>query len=611
MTVMRKKAGFQKIVDAVLHCVHAEKWLAVGIFLIGALVLITFSVESKNEKIEGFPQFTISVVDDLTVFDRGQKIIRAVKAAAGGRSLVLLQHSSEITFEKSGSPRNGYALKLMNQNEDGARLIASILGVFFGQLIFSTIFAVGMLFVVCSMIDGRPFRDQLKSRLVRITLAFYFFSSIAIVNWPVALGSMKIFLLGFGGVVVMSDVYKYVASGVGTNRPKIFFTVGSLVAVLFLMSRNSLDMHDLSAVMLIIATAMFICELATRAQFHYHELKLSFTKFDWVCALCGGFLLLAWRDIISQHYVDAQTYSELSMPVQTLLVPTFWFPFIWIPISIYLLRLVIQTHRTKIASLNAYSEKLLKSIQERELQINLAHYDDLRRQEQEATEAERQTIYRDLHDGIGSKLVAAMYSLRSGRTTKAALEKSLLSCLSDIKKIMNADELQDHRSVQDLFFDYCFTMDDLLSESGVTFAYKVPSEQDFYLIGEAGEVLIKMSQEIVTNSLKHSPARSIFVELKLSDEEITIFIQESSYDFESMDAFGQAKKISSGAGLSNLKLRALEIGVEFSYEQLSDERRSYIFMKLIDQDVICLSDGIFSTTNRRRQFLINQIGELS
>jgi signal transduction histidine kinase len=204
-----------------------------------------------------------------------------------------------------------------------------------------------------------------------------------------------------------------------------------------------------------------------------------------------------------------------------------------------------------------------------------------------------------------------MYSLRSGKTTKAALENALLACLSDIKRIMNADDLQDHRSVQDLFFDYCFTMDDLLSESGVTFAYKIPSEQDFYLIGKAGEVLIKMSQEIVTNALKHSPARSIFVELKLTDEELTVFIQESSYDFESTDAFGQAKKISSGAGLSNLKLRALEIGVEFSYEQLSDERRSCIAMKLIDQDTVFLSDKIFSATDRRRQFLITQIGELS
>lgn len=606
---MRKKTSTLKVVSAVRHSVRAMKWYTVGLFLLAALVSISFSFKGTNNKSNGHPRFAISVVDDLATFDQNQAAILAVDIVARGQSLVLLQYSSEVDFEKHLFSRSGFRLELSKESEEGAKLIFSAISFIWGELIFSTILIVGILLLLYSKIDGRALEAQLKSRLVRITLAFYFFSGIAIVSCPISFEPMRIFLLGFASVILLSDVYKYVASGVGTQRPKIFFAIGALAATVFLVSRDSVDMSDLSAVVLIIATAMFFCELVTRVQFHRHHAVPSFIKFDWVCVLYAGFVLLAWRDIIAQHYLRVQAYGEST--AHFLLTPTLWFPLIWIPVAIHLLNLVVQAHWNKIASLNAYNEKLLKSIQERELQINLAHYDDLRRQEQEATEAERQIIYRDLHDGIGSRLVAAMYSLRSGKTTKAALENALLACLGDIKRIMNADELQDHRSIQDLFFDYCFTMDDLLSESGVTFAYKIPSEQDFYLIGKAGEVLIKMSQEIVTNALKHSPARSIFVELKLNDEELTVFVQESSYDFESMDAFGQAKKISSGAGLSNLKLRALEIGVEFSYEQLSDERRSYIAMKLIDQDTVYLTDKIFSATDRRRQFLITQIGELS
>jgi signal transduction histidine kinase len=204
-----------------------------------------------------------------------------------------------------------------------------------------------------------------------------------------------------------------------------------------------------------------------------------------------------------------------------------------------------------------------------------------------------------------------MYSLRSGKTTKAALENALLSCLTDIKRIMHADDLQDHRSIQDLFFDYCFTMDDLLSESGVTFECKVPSEQDFYLLGKSSGTLIKMSQEIVTNALKHSPARSIFVELKLGESDLCLLIREFNYDFDATDAFGQAKTISSGAGLANLKLRAMEIGAEFHYEQRSDERRSWIEMKLFDPDLVYLPDKVNFEPERRRQFLISKIGDLS
>lgn len=612
--VMTKKAYRKNIVPSLSI---NTSWVLLAVLLV--LIAISWQVgvrhisqhasQSLSEDGSHRSVYTVLINRQNAAPTPGEVILDA-SGIAGGARLQLIKHVAYDSVEPAKVPER-YPVLNETDKLGTAEMSFLVVKFLFGQFVYVTLAMIAMVLWVQSKIDDRPLRKQLKSRQSRIFLGLYCIAVIAAVKWHVSLTFFQLLAYGLFSTVVTVYMYRYIASGVPSFRPKIFLWASIVCSGAFLLFSDTVGIKEICVGALFVATALWLCELVTRGQYRQKDKLQALNKYDWRAIVFGCFLLLAWRDAISIQYIDSQAYQQMSALLRVVLMPVLWFPLAWAPILVFLLKALVENHKKKLETLNIYNEKLLKSIQERELQINLAYYDDLQRQEREAIEAERQNIYRDLHDGIGSRLVAAMYSLRSGRTTKAALENALLSCLTDIKRIMHADDLQDHRSIQDLFFDYCFTMDDLLSESGVTFEYKIPSEQEFYMLGKASGTLIKMSQEIVTNALKHSPARSIYVELILGDADLSVCVREYNYDFDSLDAFGQAKTISSGAGLGNLKLRALEIGAEFHYEQRSDQRTSRIDMKLFDPDLVYLPDKVHFDPERRRQFLISKIGDLS
>ncbi len=450
--------------------------------------------------------------------------------------------------------------------------------------------------VVLWRMDGRPVWRLMQPRPVRVAVLLFVLTTVLMLDWPPVLAWMESMLVAALATWLLVVLLAYTAAGTISKRPSVALALAfvSMAGFAWLTRWSSMDV--LVAAYLVAVTALWVAELLTRIEAAAKRRFQDLDRWDvlalaWLCVLS-----LAWWDFTSWR---ASSSSGLL------------YPLVWLGVSLWLCERVVGFHRDKVAQLNAYNEQLLRSVQERELQLNLAHYDDLQRQEREATEAERQTIYRDLHDGIGSRLVAAMYSLRSGRTTKAALENTLMSCLTDIKRIMNEEDSQEPRSIQEMFFEYCFTMDDLLSESGVSFEYEVPHDREYFFLGKTSGALMKMTQEIVANALKHSPATSIYVKLGIDDDVLTVNVREYNYKFDGLDAFGKTKKISSGAGLSNLKMRAHDIGASFKYEQRSDERRSRIKISLLDPDTLYLADNFDLEPSRRRQFLISQIGELS
>jgi signal transduction histidine kinase len=611
---MKKKATRKSLIPSLPVNIF---WMWGGVLL--ALIAISWHLSARHlsdyatqpSAVQDVNRFLYTVVVNRHSADPapGTVVLEASDISGGGRLELLRQSSSGAMSQVDSLGR--YPLLTTTDKRGLAEMVFSSVALLLGEFTYLLVTLVAVALWLRSKIDERTLQIQLKSRQSRIFLAIYCLTIVAVVNWHASFKSIQLLGYGFFSTVVIVYIYRYTASGVASLRPKIFLWSSMVIACVFLILSETFGIREVSVSVLFVATTLWLCELVTRGQYRNKDGRQALSKYDWRAIFWGCFLLLAWRDLVSMQYIDVRVYQELSVLSRVILIPALWFPLMLTPMLVFLLRSLVVQHQEKLATLDIYNEKLLKSIQERDLQINLSYYDDLQRQEKEAIEAERQNIYRDLHDGIGSRLVAAMYSLRSGKTTKAALENALLSCLTDIKRIMHADDLQDHRSIQDLFFDYCFTMDDLLSESGVTFEYKIPSEQEFYMLGKASGTLIKMSQEIVTNALKHSPARSLFVELQLSDADLSILVREFNYDFESTDAFGQAKTISSGAGLANLKLRALEIGAEFHYEQRSDERKSRIDMRLFDPDLVYLPDKVHFDPERRRQFLISKIGDLS
>jgi signal transduction histidine kinase len=252
-------------------------------------------------------------------------------------------------------------------------------------------------------------------------------------------------------------------------------------------------------------------------------------------------------------------------------------------------------------------------LQKRELQLKIAHLEDIRKKQRDMTEITRAAIHRDLHDGIGSRLVATTYALRSGKLTREKLEESLLNCLRDIKSIMESESEQEVRSLQSLLFEYCSDMEEILADTGVRLTYSIPEDREFSLIGNRSNEILKMIQELLSNALKHSSACQIHVDMQISDSYLTITLSERAYDPVKMPLYQISEKnnTSSNTGLKSLELRAQSIGAAFIQKVEPNSRTSFIAIRMFVDRFLYLSDRYPDGREDRRLFLNSQISDLT
>jgi len=182
-------------------------------------------------------------------------------------------------------------------------------------------------------------------------------------------------------------------------------------------------------------------------------------------------------------------------------------------------------------------------------------------------EIERQRISRELHDGLGQKLVATKLLLESTskqnfETTKQTIEEVKTSFLKLIKEVR---EISNNLAPN------------VLKESGIDVALKnlclsvrrmACIDVDFSSFGEFQHVdekvnsyIFRIAQEGLNNAVKHSEATTIQVQLLRNKENIVLVIEDNGKGFSCDNSF-----VGVGNGLYNMKERALLIKAGFDIE---------------------------------------------
>ncbi len=274
---------------------------------------------------------------------------------------------------------------------------------------------------------------------------------------------------------------------------------------------------------------------------------------------------------------------------------------------------LLQNYQSSLQTIMAHNSELEIALQKRELQLRISHLEDIRKKQRDITEITRAAIHRDLHDGIGSRLVATTYALRSGRLTRDKLELSLLNCLKDIRSIMQSESDQEIRSLQTALFEYCADMEEILSNTSVQLTYSIPEDRDVCLIGNRSGEILKMTQELLSNALKHSTACQIHIALQLSDSYFSLTVTETAFDSEKSISTSKKSALipSSNTGLKSLELRAQSIGASFLQKVNDDSRTSYITLRMFVDRFVYLADSLPSGREERRMFLNSQISDLT
>ena len=173
-------------------------------------------------------------------------------------------------------------------------------------------------------------------------------------------------------------------------------------------------------------------------------------------------------------------------------------------------------------------------------------------------EDERQRLARELHDSVSQQLFAASMMLSAIKET--ILEKMVQDSLLEMRALLlhlRPLGLKDKslgEGIKDLVID-------LQKKVPMKVVHEI---QDFKVPKGIEDHLFRITQEAISNTLRHSNGTKVTVELFNKDDYLLLRIQDNG------KGFNVDEKLEQSYGLKNMRERALEIGATFHIVSLPD-----------------------------------------
>ena len=278
-------------------------------------------------------------------------------------------------------------------------------------------------------------------------------------------------------------------------------------------------------------------------------------------------IVLAFHD----YAVMTGLIEKVSQPVAalgwaSLLFEPIYLSHMGMPVMLVIMGYILLVqHQKNVADLENSNIYLEASLKQRELELEKSHKERRVVARTEATLVERERIYQDIHDGIGSQLVKAIFSLRNNADGLLAVEHNLQACLQDLRLIINASQ-EYGTDIQAAVFSFCVTQEIHLEGSGLVINYNVGDETTVYAEPKVNLNVLRVLQESFSNTLKHSGATSIFVEVKVSAPDLILTITDNGRKRSEDELLLQKLTYGNAGnrGITGLALRAAEIGGKYT-----------------------------------------------
>ena len=178
-----------------------------------------------------------------------------------------------------------------------------------------------------------------------------------------------------------------------------------------------------------------------------------------------------------------------------------------------------------------------------------------------------QHIGREIHDNIGQKLtLASLYTQQLTHENKAPLIKNSIDNISDIinqslKELRQltktlTDNNIERNSINQLLEIECNKFNDL-KKCKITFSDNKISSLLTY---QSKSILLRIFQEFIQNSIKHSHCKNIYASLYQTNNKFKLSLQDDGKGFD------VEKSNKNGMGLNNIKSRIKLINGTYSLE---------------------------------------------
>ena len=195
------------------------------------------------------------------------------------------------------------------------------------------------------------------------------------------------------------------------------------------------------------------------------------------------------------------------------------------------LRAANDSNQTLEARVALVSEELEKS------------YEAQRKVENEQAQLEeRQRIYRDIRDDLGSKLLSIV------QTAEDDEQRSLArSALNDMRSIVAGD--LESSDITDVGKSWRTECEDRCSEAGVITKWLAPSQ--ILLASDQATHMTRIVRELLTNALKHAKCSEITIIARFHNEQPEVVVADDGEGIKKGDL---------ASGLQSVRSRVLEIG---------------------------------------------------
>jgi signal transduction histidine kinase len=250
-------------------------------------------------------------------------------------------------------------------------------------------------------------------------------------------------------------------------------------------------------------------------------------------------------------------------------------------LSIIMACILLFEYRDQAISVTNANEFLQTSLHEREIELNESYSQQKKLELSEATRLERDRIYLDMHDGIGSRLVSTMFRLRQGRLEPDAIEVMLKDCLSDLRLVINA-QIDDQGDIQNAVFDHCLLQELTLQGSPMSFSYELCNAAPLHLPPQVHLNILRILQESITNAIKHSQASEIHVLFELKPQELLLSVIDNGIGLSASEQSNDAPSFGASGkhGVMGMLARAKTIGGEFSLGRIAGKTRAQLQLPL-------------------------------
>lgn len=220
--------------------------------------------------------------------------------------------------------------------------------------------------------------------------------------------------------------------------------------------------------------------------------------------------------------------------------------------------LLVRRFVTSLRETQYYAHHLEEIVDAREQELE-ANYQKMRVMEQEkAVVDERERIMRDIHDGFGGHLVSTLAMLERPDARLPAIKDNIQDALNDLRLVIDSLDFdsqeittalgmfrsRNSRKIKQAGFDLRWAVEDIDTPAGFG--------------AEKTLQLLRIVQEAITNSIKHSGGNTITVSTGMDEHSGRSFVQIAD------NGRGIADTYQPGKGLASMRKRAERIGAHLT-----------------------------------------------